>query len=74
MKLRIIKPYINAIENSWGYEYDFSDTVEIDLEDWEDYLSTSFGDKKRPGPGDVRANLELFINSMVAANEDKFGE
>lgn len=36
MKLRIIRPEVNAIENSWGYEYDFSDTMEIDLLD--DYL------------------------------------
>lgn len=33
MKIRIIKPDVNAIENSWGYEYDYSDTMEIDLFD-----------------------------------------
>jgi hypothetical protein len=33
MKIRIIKPNVNAIDNSWGYEYDYSDTMEIDLFD-----------------------------------------
>ena len=34
MKIRIIKPEINAIQNDWGYEYDYSDTVEIELMDF----------------------------------------
>ena len=71
MKIRIIKPYINAIDNTWGYEYDFSDTMEIDLEDWEAYLSSSFADKSRPGPDEVRMNLESFISQQERLNEEE---
>ena len=34
MKIRIIKPEVNAIQNDWGYEYDYSDTIEIELNDF----------------------------------------
>ena len=47
MKIRIIKPEVNAIQNDWGYEYDYSDTVEIDLKDFVQWLidSVSFEDE-----------------------------
>lgn len=46
MKIRIVKPEVNAIQNDWGYEYDYSDTVEIDLNDFPQWLidSVSFED------------------------------
>jgi hypothetical protein len=47
MKIRIIKPEINSIQNDWGYEYDYSDTVEIELNDFPRWLidSVSFEDE-----------------------------
>ena len=47
MKIRIIRPEVNAIQNDWGYEYDYSDTVEIDLKDFPQWLidSVSFEDE-----------------------------
>lgn len=47
MKIRIIRPEVNAIQNDWGYEYDYSDTVEIDLKDFPRWLidSVSFEDE-----------------------------
>jgi len=47
MKIRIIRSEINAIQNDWGYEYDYSDTVEIDLKDFPQWLidSVSFEDE-----------------------------
>lgn len=41
MKIRIIKPEVNAIQNDWGYEYDYSDTVEIDLDDFPQWFVDS---------------------------------
>jgi hypothetical protein len=65
MKIRIVNPDVNAIENTWGYEYDYSDTMEIDLEEWEEYLSVSFGNNERPSPQEVRDNLEEFMQQKV---------
>ena len=47
MKIRIVRPEVNAIQNDWGYEYDYSDTVEIDLKDFPSWLidSVSFEDE-----------------------------
>ena len=47
MKIRIIRPEVIAIQNDWGYEYDYSDTVEIDLKDFPQWLidSVSFEDE-----------------------------
>ena len=47
MKIRIIRPEVNAIQNDWGYEYDYSDTVEIDLKEFPQWLidSVSFEDE-----------------------------
>ena len=33
MKIRIVKPEVNAIANHWGYEYAVSDTVEVDIDE-----------------------------------------
>jgi hypothetical protein len=47
MKIRIIRPEVNVIQNDWGYEYDYSDTVEIDLKEFPQWLidSVSFEDE-----------------------------
>jgi hypothetical protein len=41
MKIRIVKPEVNAIQNDWGYEYDYSDTVEIELDDFPQWFVDS---------------------------------
>ncbi len=33
MKIRIVKPEVNAIANHWGYPYEGEDTVEIDIDE-----------------------------------------
>jgi hypothetical protein len=76
MKIRIIRPEVNIIQNDWGYEYDYSDTAEIELNDFPQWLidSVSFEDDETSFSEETMLHLKNIPDLMGQFLEAKAKE